>query len=128
MCQSGVKRRRSSSLVQTRTKSCEYSLKGIRLCKTMFINTLGMTEKKVRGVRESERVDDRRGKNKKTHALSETAKQNIEDHINSFNPDISHYRRAHAPNRLYLDHSLTIRDMFKNYKTKVGTGAVCYSR
>ena len=36
-------------------------------------------------------------------------------HIRSFKPQISHYRRAHAPNRLYLPCELTITEMYVDY-------------
>ena len=41
--------------------------------------------------------------------------EEIDNHIKSYNPCISHYRREHAPNRLYLPHGLTIADMHKHY-------------
>ena len=40
------------------------------------------------------------------------------EHILSFNAQVSHYQLEHAPNRRYLDHFLTARDMWKDYKAK----------
>ena len=40
----------------------------------------------------------------------------------SYDPRISHYRRAHAPRRLYLPPELSIAAMHKNY---LGTGGKC---
>lgn len=42
----------------------------------------------------------------------------IKEHINSFEPTIAHYRRAHAPNRKYLPTDLNITIMYKDFKIK----------
>ena len=39
----------------------------------------------------------------------------IKQHINSYNWQISHYKRELAPNRLYLESKLTITDMWKDF-------------
>ena len=41
--------------------------------------------------------------------------QSIIAHIKSYDPQISHYRRAHTPNRLYLPSTLTIVKMYKSF-------------
>lgn len=40
----------------------------------------------------------------------------IDAHIKSFNPCNAHYRREHAPNRLYLPHGLTITFVHGDFK------------
>ena len=51
---------------------------------------------------------DRRGKKKlENNELHER----IINHINSYNPSVSHYQREHAPNRRYLDAHLSIKGM-----------------
>lgn len=56
--------------------------------------------------------EDRRGK-----YLRNTIDKNIiMEHIKSFNPCISHYRREHAPNKLYLPSDVTIVKMFENFQ------------
>lgn len=42
----------------------------------------------------------------------------IIDHINSFHPSISHYRREHAPNRKYLPSDINIKLMHKDFVNK----------
>lgn len=42
----------------------------------------------------------------------------INGNIDSFNPEISHYRREHAPNTRYLDSDVTITLMFKDFQEK----------
>ena len=60
---------------------------------------------------------DKRGKgpapNKRPAELSEM----VENHIRSFNPSISHYRRAHAPNRLYISPEYSASKLFKDFTT-----------
>jgi len=42
----------------------------------------------------------------------------IVDHINSYNPQISHYRREHAPRRRYLPPEITLKSMFADFMIK----------
>lgn len=53
--------------------------------------------------------------------------QLIDSHIDSYNPGISHYRRAHAPKRLYLPHELTVDEMWKDYVVKHPENSVHYT-
>ena len=57
-----------------------------------------------------------RGLHPPKHKLSEVDKEFIKEHILKFQPNISHYRREHAPKRLYLSSELTCRDMYDDYK------------
>lgn len=53
------------------------------------------------------------------HASSRKIDRNtIIEHVNSFNPTISHYRREHAPNRKYLPSDVSITLMYKQFKLK----------
>ena len=56
-----------------------------------------------------------RGKHKPQNCVDEGV---ILEHINSFNPQISHYRREHAPRRRYLAPEITIRSMFADFEVK----------
>lgn len=42
----------------------------------------------------------------------------IIEHVKSFKPTISHYRREHAPNRLYLPSDVNVTLMYRNFKEK----------
>ena len=91
------------------------------VCKKMFLATLGFRSDKVLTVcRSTTTVVDQRGKSKDTtrginrNPMSNVQLEAVKAHIKSFNPGISHYRRKHAPHRLYLDPSLTIQDMFRD--------------
>ena len=114
---------------QDQGESCtlKYSLPskdGVQLhvCKPMFlaplgIKTDGMVTEFIHGKRAQPlRVpkDDKRGKcaapnNKKDITI-------VQEHINSFNPQVSHYTLAHAPLWRYLEPNLTVVDMLENYK------------
>lgn len=51
----------------------------------------------------------------------------VDNHIRSYNPAISHYRRDHAPKRLYLPHELTIQDMYTNFMEQNPDNKLHYS-
>ena len=104
------------------------------VCKIFFLNTLGyrndkvltrmyesMTPSKMRPGK------DLRGKRTPKHALTEEEKNSIDEHIRSFKPSVSHYRRAHAPLRLYLSPELTGREMYNYYKESQGSCRISYN-
>lgn len=97
-----------------------------QVCKTFFLTTLGFKPSNDSIIRNTMKdIDpvtllpkpDTRGK---TKIDLEIGNQNlkIEEHIMSFNPSVSHYRRAHAPNRKYLSNTLTITSLYKDFKEK----------
>lgn len=47
---------------------------------------------------------------------SKLKQEAVKSHILSYNPTVSHYRRAHAPNRYYLPSDLTGVSMYTNYQ------------
>ena len=70
-------------------------------------------------------ITDHRGKhepkNKKNH-------DSIKQHIESYHPQVSHYRIATAPNRRYLDHDLTIKELWMDYKQNHNVSYQVYQR
>lgn len=56
------------------------------------------------------------------YVRSSEKRDSVETHIAKFNPTVSHYRRAHAPNRRYLPSDLTVREMHRNYMETHDTG------
>ena len=79
------------------------------ICKKFFLHTHGykhdtiltnmfklMTPSKIRP------PGDRRGKHVPKHALSQETLALNDEHIEAFQPETNHYRRAHAPLRRYL--------------------------
>lgn len=91
------------------------------VCKIFFLATLGYdknNDRVVRNVVSNSNVSppmDRRGKHEPTNKVNRKV---IEDHIESFGPVISHYRREHAPNRRYLPGDITIKEMHEQFLKK----------
>ena len=100
------------------------SNKKIFVCKQMFLITLAYKSDKILTTAANSvdnygiYKDDQRGKREPHNKLTEERINFIKDHILSFNPSISHYRREHAPKRLYLPPFLSIIAMYTNYKEK----------
>ena len=86
----------------------------------MFMNTLGYPAGKFLTVPlTSNDTDCRKGKHDHSyHQVSDKDEKFMEDHINSYEPGISHYHRKHAPHVLYTDPSVIIIDMYDAYKKK----------
>ena len=97
-----------------------YQLDKLQVNKVMFMNTLGYTADKFLTVAWTlNGTDCRKGKHDHScHRVSDKDEKFMEDHINSYEPGISHYCRKHAPHVLYVDPSLTIIDMCDAYKKK----------
>ena len=69
----------------------------------------------------------RKKKGRHDKNLDEKRIKNIINHTNSFNPQISHYTREHAPNRKYFPPELTVKYMWNEYASDSGNIAVSYS-
>lgn len=67
----------------------------------------------IRAARDGPPVD-RRGKYKRDMK----AREAIREHLFGYGPSISHYRRSHAPNRLYLPSDLTEKSLHEDYAAK----------
>ena len=100
----------------------------------MFLATLGYRGDKVlrtlhKSTDECDTVEkDKRGKHSPPHKVSEADGLLLKNHILKFNPNISHYRREHAQNRLYLPTELDIAEMYEDYKLHVEeAGRKCLS-
>lgn len=95
----------------------------IQVCKPFFLTTLGFkkTNDRVLDVLrhypngQVEAHDDLRGNKPPKKYLYQHL---IEDHIESFNPTISHYRREHAPNVRYLPSDITVTLMHQLFLEK----------
>ncbi|BES91110.1 Hypothetical protein NTJ_03918 [Nesidiocoris tenuis] len=94
----------------------------VRVCKTFYLGTLGYdisNDRILKTLRTSINAgdvmppQDKRGRHPSMKKVDKTP---IVDHITSFSPTISHYRRAHAPNRLYLPSDVTIKLMHDDFK------------
>ena len=105
------------------------------VCQKMFLSTLGYrTDKVLRNLQKSTGEcdvisPDQRGRHVPKHKISVDDEQFLKHDIMKYKPNISHYRREHAPNRLYLSSELTVNEMYTDYKrcvTEVGQKILSY--
>ncbi|CAG9773557.1 unnamed protein product [Ceutorhynchus assimilis] len=121
--------KRKASLDSRRSMSFTYRLKDDsgtiqEVCKIFFLATLGYLPNNDRIIRSAfssatnlqlKAQKSRRGC---TGSSKKIDRAIIRQHIESFNPSISHYRREHAPNRRYLPSDVTIVMMYNDFKAK----------
>lgn len=95
------------------------------VCLTFFLHTIGYKNAKIVNHTLKTLTPgaistplDTRGKHAPAHALSDDALQLIKDHINSYHPAVSHYRREHAPLRKYLPSELTLQGLYTDFVSK----------
>ncbi|XP_022834716.1 uncharacterized protein LOC111362296 [Spodoptera litura] len=105
-----------------------YRLLNHRVCKTMFLRTLGYTNdqavlavlkanfkfSKTPDSAKASSAPDLRRRHKPKHSFTDEYRgiKEIDDFIELFHPTTSHYRLEHAPNRRYLPTGLTLSQMF----------------
>ena len=89
----------------------------VSVCKTFFLNTLGYScDSIITETLQSsgpERIcpqNDKCGSHTPSHKLKDETIIKIKEHM-CFHPQVSHYRREHAPNRLYLPTDINVREM-----------------
>ncbi|XP_039282015.1 uncharacterized protein LOC120350888 [Nilaparvata lugens] len=142
MCERlSVKRRTSGCDIEereSRKNTYKYFLKNSegqtkQVCKSFFLTTLGYEKKNDRFVFDVLNMTpasslqpkpDMRGR--ATPANNCISKQEVCEHIESFNPVISHYRREHAPLRRYLPSDVNIKLMHKDFLMKFPNIQVSY--
>lgn len=95
-------------------------IKRIKVCKTMFLNTLGIKERTVYTVidkyNKGNAITDLRGKHaNRPHKTRSDTEQSVIEHIKSFPCIESHYLRQKT-NRQYLSQDLNISKMHRLYK------------
>ena len=97
----------------------------IEVCKRMFLGTLGMrTDGQITEYRK--RISpgglictaDKRCKRTPVNKLDASVQADIVKHIDSYKPQVSHYKLVNSPNRRYLDLNVTVKDMLKDYNKK----------
>ena len=102
----------------TREKKRTYKLKvNVIVCKDMFLWTLGYNYDTVvtKIPTSTKPVKEKRGKHKPKRAFSQDMLAAIDDHIESFKPMISNYRRAHASLCWYLPPELSPKVMYGHF-------------
>ena len=89
----------------------------------MFLNTVGYTsDDPIQTLQNTTDFTtghvemDNRGRHTPKHKISSDDAQYLKAHIMKYHPCISHYRRVHAPKRLYLPPELDVRDAYRLQK------------
>lgn len=125
IAQEDIQRKKTGSDISRRTKTLKYKLPTangpVNVCKTMFLNTLGISEKMVRtalskvckdgailGEKRGGRYDSLKGKDAMLRASAL-------EHINKFPKMESHFCRK-STTREYLHADLTVKKMYYFYR------------
>ncbi len=95
------------------------------VCKTFFLHSIGYSSDTfvqfaLKNTRQESGVivgceGDRRGRHPPQNKFNEEYNQRVNSHIESYRPQVSHYRREHAPNRRYLPSDLSVTKMHKHF-------------
>lgn len=111
-----------------RENSFKYVLKDLYgrenyVCKTFLLATLGFhpaNDRFLKSVRNTEATAALPKKDMRGHHpnSSKVDRNLLVEHIKTFRPVISHYRREHAPNRLYLSSDISVTLMHKDFMEK----------
>ena len=109
-----------------------------KVCKHMFLSTLGRkfdgfimshfkSKMKNNGLSLTE---DKRGQStrEKATTMKVISESKIRQHIESFNPLVSHYRLINAPNRRYLTPDLSVKILWKDFIEKNNNSKVSYEK
>lgn len=132
-----IKQRRKNS-DPVKNNNFEYYLKNakgemVEVCKIFYLTTLGYTRHNDSFIKSSMGKSNYKlplpRLSKQGHHLIKPMKDRelIMDHIKSFNPMISHYRREHAPRKMYLPSEVTITLMHCDFKEKYPDFMCSYS-
>ena len=94
----------------------------VRVCQKIFLSTIGLSTDKTigsvlskSGGSRTNDVSDKRGKAEPANKKNGETSDLVNHHILGYNTSISHYRRSHAPNRLYISPEHNISAMFKDF-------------
>ncbi|XP_072172310.1 uncharacterized protein [Diadema setosum] len=122
---------KNSESESRRTCTLLWKIGEIKVCKSFFLSTLGYRNDKVvqfalSNVNEIPTSGviigtegDKRGLHEPSNKYSEEYRQQVIDHIESFRPQVSHYKCDHAPHRRYLPSELTVRHMHLDFCEQV---------
>ena len=127
---SGNKNRRSRSCHNTFSLQTDTGAISVIVCQKFFLNTLGYSSNRVLlelidNIKANSGVPsaDCRGKNspqnKSDHDL-------ISEHIESYHPLMSHYRREHAPLRRYITNETNLKKMHADFIEKHASNKCSY--
>ncbi|CAG9837700.1 unnamed protein product [Diabrotica balteata] len=116
----GNKNRSYGETNSNRTYSRKYMLNKIQVCRNLFINTLGISIKRVntamKKLRSSTLTDKRGQKQGGKNKISQERKQEIINQIDRIPKYVSHYRRLQCGDAQFLPPEMTLKLMYNKYK------------
>lgn len=132
-----VQKRRETEVNYRKNNTFKYFLRDEKgeskeVCKTFYLTTLGFHKNNDRLLHDVlsrtpknslQAISNKRGKTPNKYKIDDNI---INEHIDSFNPTVSHYRREHAPNRLYLPSDVSVTLMYEDFKSKFPDIKVSY--
>lgn len=135
--QNNSTKRKTAGPLSRRKNTTRYELKTssghiVRVCQKFFMATLGFrngNNKSIRRAKSSKMPANLVSISGKHGNHQRFDKNLIKNFVMLYKPCISHYRREHAPNRLYLPEQLTMRSIYKDFKMemkKKGEKVCCY--
>ena len=95
-----------------------------QVCKMFFLSSVGYHPKNdslvisMMGKSNTKQLAPPKDQRGRQAAVNKLVVKTLDEHIESFNPCVSHYRREHAPNRRYLPSDITIKMMHSDYLDK----------
>lgn len=96
----------------------------VQICRTFFLTTLGFKKNNLTAIRNAlknmdpitlEPASEVRG-TKRSQEGFKKRENAIRQHVESYQPNVSHYQRSHAPKCRYLPSEITIKQMVDNFK------------
>ena len=94
------------------------NLTPFEVCKSFFVKTLAISDKRLRNIAEKKRTDilfrDRRGRKEPGNKMQDMKMKKVKAHINSFPTVGPHYVRKSSTRR-YLDAQLNKKEMYQLY-------------
>ena len=106
----------------------------IKVCKAVFLITPGIGEKTVaytlvHRTNNRQAATDKRGKHSPVIKITDSVRETVRQHINSFPLMESHYAKCKYRNsKKFLQKDLTIREMYRLYSESSSADRVCESR
>ena len=117
------KRKKNDRIIERKT-SRSYYLKNKRVCGKFFLMVLGyrcdavITHIFKNGHEQVTPPADDRGKQPCNKKTTDKIKDAIVEHVNTYNPHVSHYRRENCPQRRYLPPDISVTKLYKTFIEK----------
>lgn len=124
------KRKRTERAVSQKKTNYVYTVKDSnnvhKLCRKGFLSIHGISEKKLAYVLKIKSspsgtpIPDKRGRRVPWNKMDESMHHRVLEHINLIPVTVSHYTRAKAPHRRYMEEATSLKKLFQKYLKWMG--------